>query len=670
MKLYIFKLLLLFSVISLYLFVYRLNYIHPLNIGYLENLYNNSQWMIPASTRIIADDYLYQIAGFRYVNGSDLFSINPEVAPLGKYLIGLSIKYLGSAYYASLLMFFGVVTLFYLIAKKIFHNGCQVFIAVFLLITSPLIFTHLHKTSLDIHQLFWMLLHILAILSIKKHNTYNFYWSILAGLGLGGFVGTKLPAFLPALLIVDTIWLYSRRQLKLLVSIITLTVITYLLIYLPYFVDHHNLIDFIKTQKWIVNFYLSLQVKRYPLILLLVMFTGLFQNRWGHIGWNFVENWSVLWVLGVVIALYTTIAYILKRRTRHFQEVEYIAFLSVLLMMIFIILPSIPRYFILILPLGILLLVRIISKKQILYLLIIAIVQLVMTLWHNPKSDIFYIQNIWQNGNYQDLYTYLTIDSQRALTREQFLQINKSVDQQLFIQHKTVQITAPLFVYPWQNKVRTSLQINYLSQLGEYVVHKDVLLYREGDYWRLNWDWDFIFTDYQPLGQIVSKIDYPIAGNLYTADQVLLSEMQDKNYVSVIMPCSLQRGDLINILLNTIENVTQIWLQHHIFIESDGLSQIDIGYVRDDIDSKLLSSPCLRLSQRPYRYNSQFTIKNHLENRIANIEDRHHELFGKIGGRIVFTEKNSIKKEIFNQLKVDGVNVVLSVSSQDLLENN
>ena len=70
---------------------YRFVFTQGYDLNYLEDFYNNSQWVVPQSPRIMGDGELYSYAAGTLLQGDDPFRVNPETPPLGKYIYSLSI---------------------------------------------------------------------------------------------------------------------------------------------------------------------------------------------------------------------------------------------------------------------------------------------------------------------------------------------------------------------------------------------------------------------------------------------------------------------------------------------------------------------------------------------------------------------------------------------------
>lgn len=89
----LFLLVLLSVHLGFRLFGYRENYLERFEPKYWQERYLNSQWVKAIDPEPIGDDGVYTWAGWRYLHGENPILVNPEMPPLGKYLLGLTIKY-------------------------------------------------------------------------------------------------------------------------------------------------------------------------------------------------------------------------------------------------------------------------------------------------------------------------------------------------------------------------------------------------------------------------------------------------------------------------------------------------------------------------------------------------------------------------------------------------
>ena len=143
-----------FFLLGFFLFHYGNFLLERVDLVALENYYYASQWFTPGSRVIMSDNELYQWAGYQIFKGVPLFSINPEVPPLGKYFYGASIFLTGNPYWPSLFLFVLSVLVFYFWAKIFLQNQAKAKWATLFLAFSPLFYGEIARSMLDLPQLF------------------------------------------------------------------------------------------------------------------------------------------------------------------------------------------------------------------------------------------------------------------------------------------------------------------------------------------------------------------------------------------------------------------------------------------------------------------------------------------------------------------------------------
>src|SRR5690606_16492566 len=129
------------------------------DFSYLNTLYDQSQWRIQASPRIISDNQLYQVAGRRLVTEHDFTDTNPEVPPFGKYVYGLADISLGNPYWAALGWSMLSSVIFYSLPKEVLKTPDQVFTATVLFVLSPRFFSQITQAMLDEPQVASLVTH-------------------------------------------------------------------------------------------------------------------------------------------------------------------------------------------------------------------------------------------------------------------------------------------------------------------------------------------------------------------------------------------------------------------------------------------------------------------------------------------------------------------------------
>lgn len=360
MKRNIFILLLAILIISLSvrIFQYREEYLEPFDSKYWEMRYNQSQWVVPESKISIGDDGLYAYSGWEYIHGRDPSLLNAEVPPLGKYLIGLTEIVLRNQNLFGLLSGFFVLTSLFYLNKIIFKNNALAVLPVIILSFDPLFYGQLKAPYLD--NLYLAFLIMVFIMFHKE----KYIW---ANVFLGLMASTK--ASLPTLILVPAVlcsFLFYMRQgilIKKYLINYSVAILIFLASYGYYFWLGSNLYDFLKLQKWILNFY-DTGVNGSPQVVWQIIFTGYWDTWWGQR--VRVEEWSFLWPMGVFGLFFYTYKVILKKKKyksvlQAFWILAYLGFLMAI--------PVWPRYLLLILPFTYILIVWIFTKSRLYKLL-------------------------------------------------------------------------------------------------------------------------------------------------------------------------------------------------------------------------------------------------------------------------------------------------------------
>lgn len=311
-------------------------YTENLSGDYWKDRYLKSQWVISSSKNTIGDDGLYAYHGWELVQGGDPSRINPEVPPLGKYLIGLSVWLFHNNNIFGLFSGFLFLGAFFLLNLQVFNNKLLAFLPVMIFSFEPLFYEQLQASYLDTLHASFLFLTFLFFLRRKYLLSMTFlgFFTATKFSPLGLFVlaailcylllqnkKTELYAFLPTLLLVPVVLLFS---------------------YSRYFLLGHSLIDFFKLQKYIFTFY-SMGVK--PPIFGMV-FPMIVCNKW-YTWWNGVQKvaeWSLLWPISLIGGVYSS--------RFLFRTSPFVLFtLWVVFYLIFLLLtPVAPRYLLLLLP--------------------------------------------------------------------------------------------------------------------------------------------------------------------------------------------------------------------------------------------------------------------------------------------------------------------------------
>lgn len=252
------------------------------------------------SPTLLSDSEVYALKGYLFIDKKlDMLNFEPGHPPFGSYLIGLSNKFFGNPLYANLIV--GAIftlLLFYLVT--FFTSSIPSAFITLAFISSPLIFSQFKDTLLDIYQL-TLALGAISLFRSKKHLPLM---QLLVGLMLATkffLSGIILPMAL-TLAIVST---GDFKLFKKYIFSLLFLPLGFILGHITFFTSGHNLVEFAKYQRYILNWWAGSPQTPPFQVWDLVLF-----NRW-HTWWDKFEivsvpEWSPLWpvlILGGIVSI-------------------------------------------------------------------------------------------------------------------------------------------------------------------------------------------------------------------------------------------------------------------------------------------------------------------------------------------------------------------------------
>lgn len=296
-----------------------------------EKRYNNSQYVIPQSKTPISDEELLSHAGFQYAKGLNPILINSDHPPLGKYIIGWTTMLTGNNRSSSLI--FGTVSylLMGIIIWKLTHSYTALGIG-FLLQSLDTVFMDqvYYSPILDIIQVSFLLLFLLFFLQYLESRKW--WYMILMGIAAGAMAGIKL--LFPVLVLFSVtltllvLWSVLKKNaawlkdLGLLVVSGSIAGLSYMASYTVLFLQGGDVRTFLGVQKWIFLFWKNNSVTEMDVwgnVIPLILFNQ-WKVWWGTDPYIQFENWSIMWpivfIMGVAIALFHGIRFLLMFRTK------------------------------------------------------------------------------------------------------------------------------------------------------------------------------------------------------------------------------------------------------------------------------------------------------------------------------------------------------------------
>lgn len=539
-SLVIFCFLIIFAQATLVIFFERSYFLTRYDVPYWKDRYEHSQYQLPLSKRIIGDDGLFAYAGYRLIKGDNPFSINVDKPPVGKYLIGFSILLFQNPAYYALFLGIGSLYIFFLIAKFLLKNSSTALIATTILFLDPLFLTQFWKAWLDIAQLFFLLVNFFLILKITDSNKkQRLLFILLAGLALGLFIETKPPILFPIIFILETIFLLSKKFKKGYLFFILGIITGVLTPYIVYFQLGFGLIDLVKVHKYMTSIYLKSQLIVHKDAIWQTLFFGRFPEVTTGSP-TVVSEWSVLWPIIAICAIAMSIFFLFRQNTS--IVFKGLAIFLVVTLFIYTLIPSYPRYLVIILPFFYLFLAKGLEQFVNLNLrnfffvtiLLYGVINTFFSLL--PKPDLI-LNNFYYNFShqyFQDIYQEdLTKENQLLTSREKFRFITQNGLGEATV--KAIEIKEKERDIPqFGNKGRTRLEVIYRTQdLGLFSEEKRVDLIKENEQWKVKWNWDFILNKFLPDYVIDRKIILGKRGSILTSDGKILAEDKIGSLISI-----------------------------------------------------------------------------------------------------------------------------------------
>lgn len=522
----------LFLIFLLYSF--RGIYSQKFDYKYIKDLYDHSQWTLAKTVRSVSDDQVYQVAGYDAVTTSELYRVAPEVPPLGKYLIGTSIIIFKNGQIMSFILYIISIFVFYFLASLILKNAKLVTIATLIFSTEPLIFSQATLTMMDLPLTISLLFHTLFMLLLLKNNkeTFSLFKKIIlvlgAGFSLGAFLAIKIGFFAVVIIIVDAIILIKNKKLPYFLFMSLCAFVFYSFTYLPFFMQGHTFIEFLKAQKWMITFYLTSKVKALIGMPLVSLAFGYYKNWSEGSQFNRVSEWTILWPF-YLWTIFNIVKNFVKNRLRFNNDHLYILLLCFGFFGLFIIIPFWVRYLVMILPFMIIYFANYISrlnKKIILILLIVYCFQIAIYLYQPLRQD--YLNGLaqaWEKGTYQDLYNSVDSSLKKSFSRQQFWRFNQKFDRDLVVLKKTV-IIKKVNKF-WQYPQTVDIEIDYQTPIVTYIDKYRTQFIKENGQWKIKWN-------YNP-GYAKSKYVNKTNGRLTMENGEIISEGVKRPFYSVTL---------------------------------------------------------------------------------------------------------------------------------------
>ncbi len=283
---------------------YRFGYLKKYDPKISEERYSYSQFnRVGNQIRyILEDDEVYSWAGYSYLKSPDPTIVNFEHPPLGKILIGLSIKIFGNEKIIQILWAVLFLVVLYKLSLSVIQNKTLALVPLIIMLWDPLFRDQLRLSLLDLPQVFFMLWAIYLV--IKKN--INRRDLLLIGLCLGAVVSIKF--FASGIIFGAFIYLVltSIRKVKIKQLILpTLIAISiYLISYLGYFLSGHGILDFVMVHFYVLRFYKDFIPSYPPFEIWRIIMIGEWRVWFGNTEFIKAPAWWIGWPIGVIATIF------------------------------------------------------------------------------------------------------------------------------------------------------------------------------------------------------------------------------------------------------------------------------------------------------------------------------------------------------------------------------
>ena len=655
---------------------------------YWKDKYEHSQWKLPLSQRTIGDDGLYLYEGYRLSDGADPTLLNAEVPPLGKYIIGASVRVFQNGHIFGILTYAAVLCVFFLLARQLLSSTAHAVLLTALLALDPLLTSQATLTMLDSLQLLFLLLFLL-LLAKRAHPA-------TLGVVVGLFAETKFGILAPILLGIGGFALWKEhKKIKPLLLFFFAAALSYVLPYLRFFTLGHSPLDWLKVQKWIVAFYAHGNLTPTMGAAAAALLWGHTQNIFSRL-WEPILEWSPVWSV-VTIASFGALFF--KRTPAQGQHARsawtYVAACAILIFLFFLVIPFWTRYLLLLLPLlylgfGALVHKHIHRRAGVALfgvLLAINAFSSLRILFPTPERTVGQFVYEWEHGFFQDMYETTTNEVKLQTTREAFRKVGLTAYHGGEIESVEIAIGQARWSHT-QTRQEVPITITYITRnLGAFTEARLLPVVREDGRWRIPWQWPLLISGFTESARLTTVINPARRGSIVGSDNKPLAE-DTSGYLVWVTPGEIDKTHEEE-LLATLETLfggrmPKVALHQRIVGNSLPHLAIPIGvlpYPKTDPNvAILLAMPGASLTDALARVthpnnvvdigelkNSAFSeccsylyTTTTYDGASGGEKERNAELKGYNGGRLVLMNKDGgTIRIILEKEKLDGTNVRL-----------
>lgn len=502
-------------------------YTSPFDASYWTDKYEHSQWRLANSSRTIGDDGLYLYEGYRLVQGDNPTLLSAEVPPLGKYLIGLSIRFFGNPYVYGFLITTASVVGVIVLAWTISRSSLVAVASGLLVALDPLIADQFARTMLDSLQLMFLMLTLGALVLGSP---------VMTGLLFGLFSASKFPVLSPVIGAVILFFVWKRKK-SLADSLLFVAgaAAGYLIPYIPYFLQGHTFLAWLAVQKYVVSFYVhggTLPNFGSELTTLLV---GRARDIFSRV-WVTVPEWSPVWPLATLGGILWVGTSLRKKKLVVFPAIGAL----IIFFLFYLVIPFWTRYLVVVLPIlyiGTILWLRQTFPKLffpvIVVLLLINLISTASILFPTPETTVKQFTYDWSHGFFQDVYERLSASS-KTTDRNTFMRFGQQTyyDGQI----ESVTITIPYRAWnSWKSPQMVPVTVTYQTRaLGSFERHTVLPVVNEMGQWRVAWQWSNLIGGLTPDTRLKTTVSPSKRGSIVSGGILLARD--EVSYMVEVAP--------------------------------------------------------------------------------------------------------------------------------------
>lgn len=669
------------SIIVLYLFLLRVLYSEKFDRKFFNDLYDHSQYNIAQSYRAIGDSAVYQVVGDRLVNNvSKVFQVDPQVPPLGKLIIGYSIKIFGNAYVQNIFVFVGLLIGVWLLGIQVLHSKMKALAFTLLVLFDPIIVSQLKTVMLDLMSatfIVWLV--NLQLLARKKmYGKWSLFivLNLLSGVTMGLLASVKFGLLMPFLIMAvvlsyiisdinnkeDLIKALIAVRWKIICLLAFLLLIGFITGFFAghykYFLEENaNLIDFLKNEKWVITYWLiGADTGKNYLMIIVSLISGFYKHFTSGSNWEWAfESWNPIWILGIVgWIIYVGTSF--RDEAKFDFERLYVMFTFSSIIFVYSIVSFYYRYIVHISPLVLLGLFQIpsdsfIRRKKIFNIIIplflaILFFKNIFLFYEQPRDAVYDFERFSKLKLYKDLYEKLEPKSRPPVGYEQFWDAIYTAESGLG-RHEIslLQLNKPGVIMPWHSMVVIPYRKIYTTEHGNITHNFDLILVRKGHKLNILWSNEYVYKDYDFGAKFeVSKDEDIIYGKVYDKSRKVVASRQEKLFVYI-------KPDFIDDEQSVID-----------FFETNmGMSQFELESIYKVNFPRHLNAE-IGLLPNNYIEKQKLPSGVIIENKeiwVGVPRDVDQETLGKQGAKVYFIKSDGTKKLILEDRSVQGSDVYL-----------